>query len=321
VFRNRQLVGEKLGILANRLPSGVAAPNITPLTSSASSTLGIGLTAKDRTLMDVYDLAQFVVRPHLLSASGVADVNVFGGKVRQWQVQFEPDTLIRAGVGVNDLVEAVRRSSGLRPGGTVETRNQRILVTSEGQPASAAELAQAVLSVRNGQVLRLADVATVVEAPAPSISAATINGTPGVFLMVQGQLGANTYATTLAVESRLDQLRPLLQREGLTVHTQLFRPASFIETSIGNVQRDILIGSALVVPEASWPETAISPPMAEPSAGLLRRPRAWGTRRKASTGSSVPAVPAQRSSATGTLWRASRAEADSVRSPARRAMT
>ncbi|NBN93617.1 MAG: efflux RND transporter permease subunit, partial [Betaproteobacteria bacterium] len=191
VFRNRQLVGEKLGILANRLPSGVAAPNITPLTSSASSTLGIGLTAKDRTLMDVYDLAQFVVRPHLLSASGVADVNVFGGKVRQWQVQFEPDTLIRAGVGVNDLVEAVRRSSGLRPGGTVETRNQRILVTSEGQPASAAELAQAVLSVRNGQVLRLADVATVVEAPAPSISAATINGTPGVFLMVQGQLGAN----------------------------------------------------------------------------------------------------------------------------------
>ena len=247
VFRNRQLVGEKLGILANRLPSGVAAPNITPLTSSASSTLGIGLTAKDRTLMDVYDLAQFVVRPHLLSASGVADVNVFGGKVRQWQVQFEPDTLIRAGVGVNDLVEAVRRSSGLRPGGTVETRNQRILVTSEGQPASAAELAQAVLSVRNGQVLRLADVATVVEAPAPSISAATINGTPGVFLMVQGQLGANTYATTLAVESRLDQLRPLLQREGLTVHTQLFRPASFIETSIGNVQRDILIGSALVV--------------------------------------------------------------------------
>ncbi|MFZ4499442.1 MAG: efflux RND transporter permease subunit, partial [Burkholderiales bacterium] len=79
------------------------------------------------------------------------------------------------------------------------------------------------------------------------ISAATINGTPGVFLMVQGQLGANTYATTQAVEVRLAQLAPLLASEGLTVHSNLFRPANFIETALGNVGRDILIGSALVV--------------------------------------------------------------------------
>ena len=247
VYRNRQLVGEKLAILANRLPAGVASPNITPLTSSASSTLGIGLTAKDRDLMDVYDLAQWVVRPHLLSAQGVADVNVFGGKVRQWQVQFEPDALIRYGVSVPELVEAVRRSSALRPGGTVESSNQRIIVTTEGQLLQAADMAQALLTLRNGQVVRLADVARVVEAPAPSISAATINGTPGVFLMVQGQLGANTYATTQAVEVRLAQLAPLLASEGLTVHSNLFRPANFIETALGNVGRDILIGSALVV--------------------------------------------------------------------------
>jgi len=247
VYRNRQLVGEKLAILANRLPAGVASPNITPLTSSASSTLGIGLTSKDRDLMDVYDLAQWTVRPHLLSAPGVADVNVFGGKVRQWQVQFEPDALIRFGVSVPELVEAVRRASALRPGGTVETSNQRILVTTEGQLARAADMTQAVLTLRSGQVLRLSDVARVVEAPAPSISAATINGAPGVFLMVQGQLGANTYATTQAVEARLAQLAPLLASEGLTVHRDLFRPANFIETSIGNVQRDILIGSALVI--------------------------------------------------------------------------
>lgn len=247
VYRNRQLVGEKLAILANRLPVGVASPNITPLTSSASSTLGIGLSSKDRDLMDVYDLAQWTVRPHLLSAPGVADVNVFGGKVRQWQVQFEPDALIRHGVTLAELTEAVRRASALRPGGTVETQNQRIIVTSEGQLTRSADMARAVLTLRNGQVLRLADVARVVEAPAPSISAATINGTPGVFLMVQGQLGANTYATTQAVEARLEQLKPLLASEGLTVHTNLFRPANFIETSIGNVQLDILIGSALVI--------------------------------------------------------------------------
>ncbi len=247
IYRNRQLVGEKLVILANRLPAGVAAPNITPLTSSAGSTLGIGLTAAERDLMDVRDIAEFVVRPHLLGAAGVADVNVFGGKVRQWQVQFDPDALIRLGVTVNEVIEATRRASGLRPGGFVEGDNQRVVVTSNGQLESIDALARAKLTLRGGQVLRLGDVARVVEAPAPSISAATINGTPGVFLMVQGQYGGNTYATTAAVEERLAQLAPLLAREGLTVHENLFRPANFIETSLGNVQRDILIGSAMVV--------------------------------------------------------------------------
>lgn len=247
VYRNRQLVGEKLAGLHSRLPAGVAAPSITPLTSSASSTLGIGLTAKERDLMDLRDVAEFVVRPHLLGAPGVADVNVFGGKVRQWQVQFDPEALIRLGVTLDEVMEATRRASGLRPGGFVEGSNQRVVVSGSGQVDSPAALARAKLALRNGQVLRLQDVARVVEAPAPSISAATINGTPGVFLMVQGQLGGNTWATTQAVEERLAQLEPLLKREGVTLHRNLFRPASFIETSLGNIQRDILLGSVMVI--------------------------------------------------------------------------
>ena len=247
LYRNRQLVSEKLTTLANYLPLGVAAPNITPLTSSASSVLGIGLTSDKRDLMDLHDIAEFTVKPHLLGASGVADVNVFGGKVRQWQVQFDTEALIRHGVTVEEVIEATRRASGLRPGGFVEGRNQRVIVSADGQINSVEELAQAKLVMRGGQVLRMHDVVNIVEAPAPSISAASINGTPGVFLMVQGQLGANTFETTLRIEERLAQLEPMLKREGLTVHKNLFRPAGFIETSITNIQRDILLGSALVV--------------------------------------------------------------------------
>jgi len=247
LYRNRQLVSEKLTPLSSHLPLGVATPNITPLTSSASSVLGIGLTSDKRDLMDLRDLAEFTVRPHLLGAPGVADVNVFGGKVRQWQVQFDTDALIRHGVSVEEVIEATRRASGLRPGGFVEGRNQRVIVSANGQIDSVDELAQAKLVMRGGHVLRLQDVVTVIEAAAPSISAASINGTPGVFLMVQGQLGANTYETTLRTEERLAQLEPMLKREGLTIHRNLFRPAGFIETSITNIQRDILTGSALVV--------------------------------------------------------------------------
>jgi CzcA family heavy metal efflux pump len=246
-YRNRQLVSEKLTTLANHLPLGVAVPNITPLTSSASSVLGIGLTSDKRDLMDLYDIAQYTVKPHLLGASGVADVNLFGGKIRQWQVQFDTDALIRHGVTVDEVIEATRRASGLRPGGFVEDRNQRVIVSADGQIDNVEQLALAKLVMRGGQALRLRDIATITEGTAPSISAANVNGKPGVFLMVQGQLGANTYETTLRIEERLAQLEPMLAREGLTVHTNLFRPASFIETSIGNIQRDILIGSALVV--------------------------------------------------------------------------
>ena len=247
VYRNRQLGSEKLTTLANHLPLGVAVPNITPLTSSASSVLGIGLTSDKRDLMDVYDLAQYTVKPHLLGASGVADVNIFGGKVRQWQVQFDTDALIRHGVTIDEVIEATRRASGLRPGGFVDGRNQRVIVSADGQIDSVEQLGQAKLVMRGTQALRLRDVAHITQATAPSISAANVNGKSGVFLMVQGQLGANTFETTLRIEERLAQLEPLLKLEGVTVHKNLFRPAGFIETSIGNIQRDILIGSALVV--------------------------------------------------------------------------
>ncbi|NBO40809.1 MAG: efflux RND transporter permease subunit [Betaproteobacteria bacterium] len=247
LYRNRQLVSEKLTTLSNHLPLGVAAPNITPLTSSASSVLGIGLTSDKRDLMDLHDIAEYTVKPHLLGATGVADVNIFGGKVRQWQVQFDTDALLRHGVTVAEVIEATRRASGLRPGGFVEGRNQRVIVSADGQIDHIEQLAHATLVVRGGQVLHLRDVATIMEAPAPSISAASVNGKPGVFLMVQGQLGANTFETTLRIEERLAQLEPMLKREGLTVHKDLFRPAGFIETSIGNIERDILIGSALVI--------------------------------------------------------------------------
>ena len=90
-------------------------------------------------------------------------------------------------------------------------------------------------------------MAKVVEGPAPSISAAAINGKPGVFLMVQGQLGANTRAVTLDLERALKELEPFLAGEQVTLNARLFRPANFIETAVRNVQRDLLIGSALVV--------------------------------------------------------------------------
>jgi CzcA family heavy metal efflux pump len=247
VFRNRQVVGERLTMLANRLPREVAQPTMTPLTSSASTVLGVGLTSKVRSLMEIRTLVDWTVRPHLMAVEGVADVNVFGGEVRQWQIQVEPDKLMRYGLALEDVVAAARRASGVVSAGFLKTPNQHIFVNAEGQPASAAELSRVMLAFKDGTPLRLGDVARVVEAPAASISAAAIDGVPGVFLMIQGHLGSNTRAVTEDLERALQELAPVVAAEQVDVHPRMFRPANFIETAVRNVQRDLLAGSVLVV--------------------------------------------------------------------------
>lgn len=246
LHRHRQLVAERLAGALPRLPAGIV-PGITPLTSSASTLLGVGLTSAERSLFELRALADWTVKPHLLSVPGVADVNVFGGKLRQWQVQLEPLHLARHGVTVQDAAAAARKATALRGLGHIENANQRIVIAAEAQAAGVAELARVPVAERGGQAVLLGDLGRVAEAAAPSISAASIDGREGVFLMVQGQLGANTHAVTLALEQALAELAPLLARESVTLHPGLFRPANFIETAVGNVRSDVLIGAALVV--------------------------------------------------------------------------
>lgn len=246
IYRNRQVVSERLGALTAQLPKGIV-PAMTPLTSSASTVLGIGITSDKRTLMELRTLVDWVVRPHLLAVHGVAEVNVFGGDVRQWQVQVDPEKLHRYGMALEEVVAAARRATGVAGAGFVKTPNQHILLQVDVQPNAVADVARAVLAYQDGRAVRIGDVAQVVEGAAPSIGAAAIDGTPGVFMMVQGQLGSNTHAVTQDLETAIAELKPLLEKEGVKLHPQLFRPANFIETAVRNVQRDILIGSALVI--------------------------------------------------------------------------
>jgi CzcA family heavy metal efflux pump len=246
IYRNRQVIAERLSTLSNQIPSGIT-PNITPLTSSASTVLGLGLTSKERNLMELRTLVDWTVVPHLLSIPGVADVNVFGGEVRQFQVQIDPAKLLQYQLNINDVVLATRKATGVSGAGYIQNSNQRIIVNTQGQSTSPETIAKATLIHRNGRTIKISDIGRVVEAAAPSISAAAINEETGVYLSVQGQLGANTHAVTLAIEAALKELKPTLLRENVVLHEDLFRPANFIETAIQGVRTDILIGSILVI--------------------------------------------------------------------------
>jgi CzcA family heavy metal efflux pump len=247
IYRDRQVVAERLAAAAQQLPQGLQPPVVTPLTSSTSRMLVLGLTSETRSLMDLRTAADWTIRLRLLAVPGVANVTVFGGDRRSIQIQVHPDRLIRYGVSLDDVLTVARRATGVRGAGFIDTKNQRIVFQTEGQSLKADDVARTVLLSQGASSVTLGNVAKVVEAPEPPIGGATIQGRRGVILNVAEQYGADTVAVTKAVEAALQDLRPGLQADGITLHADLFRPANFITTATSNVQSSLIVGGILVV--------------------------------------------------------------------------
>ncbi|HSB53138.1 MAG TPA: efflux RND transporter permease subunit, partial [Gemmatimonadales bacterium] len=242
----RQLIAERLAEIPGRLPGSVAAPVLTPLTSSSSTVLMLGVTSTSRTPLEQRSFVDWVLKPRLLATPGVSKVAVFGGEVRQLQVQVRPEQLRRYGLGLADVLEASSRATGLRGAGVIDDPNQRIVVTTEGQALSPEALSRTALRAAPGSILRLGDVAVVREGAATRFGDATIDGGPGIVVVVSGQLGANTKEVASAVEEVLQDLAPTFDAERLTLHPGLFRPASFIDVAIRNITTALLVGALLV---------------------------------------------------------------------------
>ncbi len=246
IFRDRQMVTERLGEVVSRLPQGAGPPRLGPLTSSTSLTLVLGLTSTNRTPMELRTFANWTLRPYLLSVPGVATVDIFGGDIRQLQVQMKPDRLRAYGLSVDDVLAAAQQATGVRGGGYVDTPNQRIILHTAGQSLTPEQLGEVVLAPHTGLSVRLKDVADVREAPAPQFGAAQINGQSGVVLLAYAQYRANTLDVTRALDAALAQMKPALAAEKIHLDANLFRPANFIETALRNVNLSLLIGGGLV---------------------------------------------------------------------------
>ncbi|MCW2283250.1 CzcA family heavy metal efflux pump [Rhodoblastus acidophilus] len=244
---NRQIVAEHVASAAQNLPAGVKPPVLTPLTSSSSTILIVGLTSKSRDLMDVRTVADSLARPRLLAVPGVAKVAVFGGELRSLQFQARPEDLIRAGIGLDEVVAAARGAIGAKGLGLVETPNQRLPLRADAPPLSAKALGEIVLASNGSSRTRLADVADVTQAPEPAIGGASVMGRTGVVLQISGQYGANTVEVTECVEAALAGLRPTLEREGIDLDATLFRPANFVAVTKQGVGDALLLGGALVI--------------------------------------------------------------------------
>jgi CzcA family heavy metal efflux pump len=246
LFHDRQLLAERMAGIAARLPRGVRPPTMSALTSSTMDLLKVGLVSDRLSPMALRGFADWTLKPRLLAVPGVAQVNVFGGEVRQVQIQVQPDRLLAHGITLADVLAAARASTGIVGAGFIDTPNQRVVIETRGQAIDADALAQVEVARRDDVSVRLADVAHVVEAGAPRFGDALVQGRPGVLLNMLGQYGANTLEVTRAVEQALGDFGPVLGREGIELYPRLHRPATFIETALGNLRRSLALGGVLV---------------------------------------------------------------------------
>ena len=246
IYMNRQSIAEKLSTLTTSMPEGVI-PTITPLTSSASTVLGVGIVSNNKNGIELRNFAEKVIIPHLMSVQGVADVNRFGGSVEQIQIQIDPNKLVKHDISINQVIDAVKKSTGLIGGGFIENNNQRIIINTDGQSKNVEDFKKTPIINGSNQIIFVDQIANVIHGAAPSISAVSINEEVGVYLSVQGQLGSNTYKLTSDLEAALGSLKPLLDEESIQLYPDLFKPANFIDASIKGLRFDIIVGATMVI--------------------------------------------------------------------------
>jgi CzcA family heavy metal efflux pump len=244
-LRVRQAISEGLAQDAGALPAGVGPPRLAPLISNGGDILAVGFTSDKLTPMALRDAVQWSVRPRLLSVPGVARAQVFGGEVKRIEVRARAGDLSDSDLGYADVFAAVRRATGVTGAGFIDTPNQRIPIVPQGQALTDDDVAAGQIQVVGSAPTRISDVADVVDAPAPSFGDALVMGKPGVVLGLAAQYGANTLATTKAIDAALASLTPALEKQGITVRTDLYRPASFVGGSVRAIVWELAVGVVL----------------------------------------------------------------------------
>ena len=247
IFRDRQLLAERVAEAAAALPPGVKTPILTPMTSSTMDLLKLGFTSASMTPMDLRAFVDWTVRPRLLAVPGVARAITYGGGRREIQVQVDPLKLAALGVTMADVIAAAQSATGVRGAGFVETPTERVLLTSVATARTPQDVAEVVVTQRDGANVRLGDVAKVIYAPEPLFGDSRVQGEPDVLVSTGSQYGANTLEVTERVEAALAELAPVFQARGVKVYAGLHRPANFIEVALRHVRNAMLIGAVLVV--------------------------------------------------------------------------
>ena len=246
IFRARQIVSEKLQLLAGQLPEGTSAPVLAPITSIMGEIMLVGITSEVHSAMDVRAVADWTIRRRLLAIPGVAQVIPLGGAVKEYQVLVDPNRLRAYAVSLEDVLLAAQDANAVASGGVYQESGQEILIRGLGRVRQVEDIAKTVVDTRGGSPILLGDVAEVRIGPKPRFGAASVNAEPAVILTIQKQPEANTLELTELIDAELELIQAGLP-EGMHINSDIFRQADFIELAIDNVVEALRDGAILVI--------------------------------------------------------------------------
>ena len=248
IYRDRQIVSEKLATIGDALPTGVGQPTLGPQSSILGEVMFIGLTADTTSLGSLRTLADWTLRPQLLSTGGVAQVTVMGGELMEYQIRVHPERMRHYGVTLTQVMDATRNMNRNASGGVLYERGNEYIVRGVLSTSDTRQLGLAVVGTSpKGQPVQLADIADVeMGAKSPKMGLASVSGKPAVLLTVTKQPSTSTLELTEKLDGLMEQIKPSLPKD-VRVNMQLYRQQDFIDSSISNIKKSLVEGGVFVV--------------------------------------------------------------------------
>ena len=248
IYKARQIVSEKIAMIGDDLPENVGKPTLGPQASILGELMIIGLTADTTSMQDLRTIADWTIRPRLLSTGGVAQVAVMGGDIKEYQILMDPGKMRRHGVSMDEVIYAVKGMNQNASGGTLYEYGNEYIVRGLLSTNEIDELKKAVVKTsENGLPITLDAVADVRIGPkTPVLGVASNDGKPAVLLTVTKQPNTNTLALTGRLDNALDELKANLPAD-VKVNSRIFRQSRFIESSLDNVKQSLIEGAIFVI--------------------------------------------------------------------------
>ncbi len=247
IYIARQIVSEKLSAMANELPDNVGTPTLGPQSSILGEVLIVGLTADSTSMLDLRTLADWTIRPRLLSIGGVAQVSVLGGDIKEYQILIHPQKMKHFGVSLSDVLNATTGMNQNTNGGTIYEYGNEYIIRGLVSSDNIEDIGDAVVKSTNNIPVTLADIAEVKVGPqTPRLGVASEKGKPAVLMTVTKQPNTGTIELTEKLEDALKDLQKIIPSD-INVSTDVFRQSRFIESSIDNVKTSLYEGAIFVV--------------------------------------------------------------------------
>ena len=247
IYRARQITSEKLAVMSESLPANVGTPTLGPQSSILGEVMILGITSDSTSLQDLRTLADWVIRPRLLSTGGVAQVTVIGGEIKEYQILLDPARMKHYGIGLNEVMNTTRNMNQNANGGILYEFSNEYIVRGIVSTNHIDELSKAVVKTINGIPVLLEDIADIqIGNKAPKLGMASEKGEPAVLITVTKQPNTSTLELTEKLDQSVAELQKNLPAD-IHISTDVFRQSRFIDNSIDNIQKSLFEGSVFVI--------------------------------------------------------------------------